>query len=111
MEVKGQRKCRNCKEFFTPDARNATRQHYCSKPECRDTSKKAAQQKWCNKNPSYFRGPLNVQRVREWRSKHPGYWKDNLDSNVLGHADALQGFREGVLALLILHVSYNYIGS
>jgi hypothetical protein len=73
--------------------------------------KKAAQQQWCNKNPSYFRGPINVQRVKKWRSKHPGYWKDNLDSNVLGHADALQGFREGVLALLILHVSYNYIGS
>ena len=60
MGAKGQRKCCNCKEFFIPDARNATRQRYCSKPECRAASKKAAQQQWCNKNPSYFRGPINV---------------------------------------------------
>jgi hypothetical protein len=90
MGAKGQRKCCNCKEFFIPDARNATRQRYCSKPECRAASKKAAQQQWCNKNPSYFRGPINVKRVREWRGKNPGYWKKNLDSGVLQHSDALQ---------------------
>jgi hypothetical protein len=26
-------------------------------------------------NQDYFRGAENVQRVREWRAAHPGYWK------------------------------------
>jgi hypothetical protein len=26
-------------------------------------------------NRDHFRGPENVQRVQEWRAKHPGYWK------------------------------------
>jgi hypothetical protein len=26
-------------------------------------------------NRDYFRGPANVQRVREWRATHPGYWR------------------------------------
>ena len=26
-------------------------------------------------NRGYFRGPENVERVRAWRSTHPGYWR------------------------------------
>ncbi len=40
MGAQGQRKCRNCKEFFIPDARNASRQRYCKKSECRAAVKK-----------------------------------------------------------------------
>jgi hypothetical protein len=26
-------------------------------------------------NQNYFRGPENCARVREWRARHPGYWR------------------------------------
>jgi len=69
--------CRNCKCLFVSDYRNRNRQKYCKNPECRKASKAASQQKWLQKpeNENYFKGPLNTQRVREWRKRNPGYWK------------------------------------
>lgn len=77
MPIPHKRKCKNCHKFFRLDPRNTDRQEYCSEPECRKASKAASQRKWLAKpeNREYFRGPHNVQRVREWRSRHPGYWK------------------------------------
>jgi hypothetical protein len=74
------RKCKNCNDFFTPDSRNAWHQEYCTKSECRKASKAASQKKWLMKeeNRDHFRGPVNVQRVQEWRSTHPGYWRSKL---------------------------------
>jgi hypothetical protein len=71
------RKCRNCRTSFRPDSRNAWHQQYCKKPECRKASKAASQRRWLAKeeNRDHFRGPLNVQRVQEWRREHPGYWR------------------------------------
>ena len=48
-----------------------------SNPACRIESKRQAQSRWSAKpeNQNYFRGPENVDRVRQWRSAHPGYWK------------------------------------
>jgi len=71
------RKCRNCGQFFLPDYRNAKRQHYCPKPECRNASKTESQRKWLNKpeNKDYFTGPAHVKRVQQWRKRHPGYWR------------------------------------
>ena len=70
-------KCLHCKKIFVPDYRNRARQKYCSAPECQAASKQASQQQWLSKpgNGDYFRGPENIQRVQEWRSEHPGYWK------------------------------------
>ena len=70
-------KCLHCKLLFVPDYRNRGRQKYCSKPACQEASKRARQQRWLGKsdNQDYFRGADNVQRVREWRAEHPGYWK------------------------------------
>lgn len=70
-------KCRCCKEFFFPDYRNYDRQHYCAKPACRHASKLASQRRWFRQPPNrdYFRGADNVERVRQWRQAHPGYWK------------------------------------
>ena len=70
-------KCRNCKCLFVPDHRNRSRQKYCDKPECRRASKRASREKWLQKpeNKNYFKGPVNVQRVQEWRKRNPGYWK------------------------------------
>jgi hypothetical protein len=71
------RKCRCCNELFLPDYRNAKWQHYCAKPACRQARKEAAQRRW-RRTPfgrDYFRGAPNVERVRQWRQAHPGYWK------------------------------------
>ena len=70
------RKCKNCHTFFLPDPRNANRQKYCSKKECRKASKKASQRKWLEKpgNQDYFRCPENTKRVQQWRGTHPKYW-------------------------------------
>jgi len=70
-------KCLHCNDLFTPDYRNRERQKYCDKPDCRRASKRATQQRWLQKpeNQNYFRDEQNVQRVRERRAAHPGYWK------------------------------------
>jgi len=81
-------RCRKCNCLFVPDHRNRNRQKYCKTPDCRKASKKASQQKWLRKpeNKNYFKGSLNTQRVREWRERHPGYWKQNRSQKK----DALQ---------------------
>ncbi len=70
-------KCRNCHDLFTPDHRNAKRQKYCTKPECRRESRALSQRRWLAKkeNRDYFKGPENVRRVQVWRKAHPGYWR------------------------------------
>lgn len=71
------KKCRHCQVLFVPDARNAKRQQYCGKPECRKASKGASQRRWLQKpqNQDYFRSPENVTRVQQWRKDNPGYWR------------------------------------
>jgi len=60
-----------------PDPRSAKRQRYCSKAACRQASKAASQHHWLQKpgNRDYFTGPTHVERVRQWRRAHPGYWR------------------------------------
>ncbi len=71
------KKCCNCKDLFIPDPRNAERQKYCHKPQCRKASKAASQRRWLQKpgNQDYFSGPENVKRVQLWRQDNPGYWR------------------------------------
>ena len=71
------RKCKCCLKLFRPDPRNRRHQCYCSARACRAASKTASQARWLAKpeNQSYFRGAVNVARVRAWRSRHPGYWR------------------------------------
>jgi len=93
MAKSGQRKCMNCCEFFDPDRRNQTRQHYCSKPDCRHASKAAAQATWLAKpqNSNYFSDPSHVARVQAWRAAHPGYSRvPRKDSAALQDALPLQ---------------------
>jgi len=70
-------KCLHCGKIFTPDCRNRARQKYCFQPECQRQSKRGSQQRWLEKpeNRDYFRDAKNVERVRQWRQAHPGYWK------------------------------------
>src|SRR5712691_8218089 len=72
-----QRKCKHCQTFFAPDPRSARRQRYCAKLACRQASKAASQHRWLQKpgNRDYFTGPTQVERVRQWRQAHPGYWR------------------------------------
>jgi len=71
------RKCLCCNELFQPERRNLRHQKFCFKPTCRQASKRESQRRWLAqpRNKSYFRGPQNVARVREWRAAHPGYWR------------------------------------
>jgi len=77
MSRQRRRKCRHCGELLRPDPRNLRHQRYCSQPPCRRASKAESQRRWLAKpdNRDYFRGPDNVERVRTWRSAHPGYWR------------------------------------
>lgn len=69
--------CLHCSEKHRVDPRNHGRQRYCAKPECRKASKAASQKRWTEKpeNENYFRGTDHVERVRQWRKEHPGYWR------------------------------------
>ena len=84
MEPIKDTRCRNCEDLFPPNPRNATRQEYCLKPECRKASKADSQKRWTEKpeNRDYFCGPTNVQRVQEWRKEHPGYWRKKAGETV-----------------------------
>lgn len=77
MAYPRKRICLHCRTYFRPDSRNAHKQKYCCQPECRKASKAASQRKWQSqpKNREYFHGHEHVERVREWRRRHPGYWR------------------------------------
>jgi hypothetical protein len=77
MKCSAGRKCQHCKEFYLPDRRNLHHQRYCSNSACRKQSKAESQRRWAQKpdNQNYFSGPQNSQRVKEWRKRHPGYWR------------------------------------
>jgi hypothetical protein len=68
--------CLCCKEIFIPSI-YTPHARYCSQPACRKASKKASQALWLNKpeNRDYFCGKDHVDRVRQWRKAHPGYWR------------------------------------
>jgi hypothetical protein len=91
----GTRKCLNCHCFFKPDPRTQGKQKYCLNPDCRKAGKAARQKKWLSKrqNRDYFKGSANVHRVRCWRAKNPGYWKNAKKSS--GNNTALQ---DGLMA-------------
>jgi hypothetical protein len=47
------------------------------KNRSRAASKADSHRRWLSKpaNREHFRGPANVERVRQWREANPGYWK------------------------------------
>jgi hypothetical protein len=63
--------------LFAPNLRNWWHQKYCTQPACRKASKTESQRRWLSQpeNRDVFRGSANVERVRQWRAKNPGYWK------------------------------------
>jgi hypothetical protein len=69
--------CKCCRKLFRPDPRNRHHQRYCAAPRCRAASKAAGQARWlaAPQNRDYFRGPVNVARVRAWRARNAGNWR------------------------------------
>lgn len=78
------RKCLHCGQLYRPDPRTADRQQHCSAPACQRASKAWRQRRWCQQpqNRDYFRGPDQVARVRVWRQRHPGYWRQQPKPSV-----------------------------
>jgi hypothetical protein len=91
MASKRSNKCRICGDLFTFDPRNRKRQKYCPKPACKAAGKAARQRRWLGRaeNRDYFRGEHHVQRVREWRAAHPGYWRRHRGQARRALQDAL----------------------
>jgi len=85
MDPEAPRKCLCCREIFVADARHRADQKYCRKRVCRRASKAASQRAWLSRpeNWDYFRGPEHVERVRQWRAEHPGYWKQAVEKDAL----------------------------
>ena len=85
------KRCCHCKEMYEPDVRNASRQKYCRKPECKKASKAASQKRWLEKpeNRNYFSGPCHVLRVKQWRKEHPGYWRKKSCKREIALQDTL----------------------
>lgn len=83
------RRCANCHRLYKPDPRNRRHQRFCSRSACRKVSKHSSQRNWIHspKGKDYFSGNINISRVKEWRSKNPGYWRRRSQKR-----DALQDF-------------------
>jgi hypothetical protein len=92
-------KCLHCKEFFVPQGNKRLTQRYCLKAPCRQASKAAAQAKWLNKesNRGYFRGPENVERVRQWRRRNPDKIRPRKSTLPVDHACAQKTRSQKVL--------------
>jgi hypothetical protein len=131
MEPIKKKSCRNCRKLFRPDPRNATRQEYCRGPECRRASKADSQKRWTEKpeNRNYFCGPINIQRVQQWRKEHPGYWRrksekagsalqetlnEQPSENTMDTADLPSGALQDILStqhIVLLGLIANFTGS
>lgn len=75
------RRCAHCGQAFVIDPRVGSRHRFCPKPECHRASHSIAQKKWLQKNggKDYFSGATSLSRVRDWRQKHPQYWRKKTD--------------------------------
>lgn len=80
MKRRRKRKCHHCAEGFVPSAQNTRKQCYCSAPDCKIASKRAANKRWVAKNPDYHHGAAVIIRVQEWRAVNPGYWRRKTES-------------------------------
>lgn len=91
MPTPRRRKCAHCRALFFPDPRRRSKHRYCGRPVCRKASKAESQRQWLAKpeNKNWWRGPENVQHVKEWRKAHPGYWRRRKKQE----RDALQDMR------------------
>jgi hypothetical protein len=86
------RNCLHCTRLFVPDYRHRRDQLYCGKPACRKARQAASLQRWRERpeNQGFWRARWNIERVQEWRAKHPGYSKRGKRKQKAGRGVALQ---------------------
>jgi hypothetical protein len=77
MSPEAVRNCLHCSDVFEPDVRHRHDQRYCRKPVCQRARQAVNNERWRARpeHRDWWRGEWNVERVREWRAQHPGYWK------------------------------------
>ena len=80
--------CAHCGQQFAVNPRLGKRHRFCSQPLCAQASRQVAQKKWLRKNGGkiYFSGQENTDRVRNWRDRHPRYWKRKHRCEDVGKA-------------------------
>ena len=95
MKRKMNCRCRHCRTLFTLDSYNKHSQRYCNRTnECRRASHCAASKKYRNsKNGDDTFRKGEVERVRGWRRKNPGYGGRSKEKRKKDNAlrDIVQG--------------------
>ena len=92
-------KCLHCNRSFVPDCRHRHNQRYCRKPKCKRARQAASLERWRQKpeNRDFWREEWNVDRVRQWRAKHPGYWKSHKRKRAVALQNAMNPAQESLL--------------
>jgi hypothetical protein len=67
------KRCRICREWFTPDVRTARFQKTCSAASCRQERKQQADHQWRANNPDYDASRQGKKRA--WAHAYPDYWR------------------------------------
>ena len=82
--------CAHSGRQFAVNPRLGKRHGFCSRPACAQASRRVAQQKWLKRTAGkgHFCGWENVARVREWRKRHPQYWKKTAGRKARGRSDS-----------------------
>jgi hypothetical protein len=65
------KRCRFCRELFTPDPRLKGNQYACSADDCQHERKRANQRRWLARHPGYFTG--RYLNTKDWLRSNPGY--------------------------------------
>jgi hypothetical protein len=92
MDSEAPLKCLHCRRLFVPDCRHRKDQRYCSRPACKRTSRAASRKGWLAKpeQKDWWHGEWNVDRVRQWRGEHPGYWRRWKRKKVVALQDTMK---------------------
>ena len=68
-----QKRCRYCKELFSPDPRIGSRQYACSKKSCQRNRNQIKEANRLKRHPDYFKGQYPQKKA--WWESHPDYLK------------------------------------
>ena len=80
------RRCSFCRRWFYPHPRLKQRQKTCGQSDCRHKQKQKSSRQWRSKHPDYFRGSYEHQKKiygtrsdykRRYRQQHPDYVRRN----------------------------------
>jgi hypothetical protein len=92
--------CPHCRQPFVPEPHNAWHQRYCSARACQRARNRESCWRWRRENPEHFK--KDVQRSRDWRQVHPGYWR--RERRKAFSADILMPVHRGAQNTLGVHI-------